>query len=521
MNRSFHSRQLAAASGDLCAGDFEGVLHRARELLRNFGTPPFPLPFAGGLPKVDWLLDALGRKLHENRERTSMPRTGGDWILATCVYETGGHTPVMRDLASALPGGIKGLVLTLTGHDSAELTDRAVLRTGLPAEAVRRADAPSLWETCQNVVRILGREKPERIFLFQYPDDTVAVAAAAALAAAGTEIWLVHHADGYPTAGLFLPGLRILDLTPTACAFTRHVLGLPSIWLPVTCPDPGLPPPEFLRRGHLTTALSGSLFKTSQQPPVSYPEALNAVLRVTRGAHVHVGPLRKDLHDALLQAVSVAGLPPDRLIHVPVAPSLAGVLREQGVDLLLNTWPAGGARATVEAMASGVPVLWQSAHETVARFSIQMAYPGAGTWCHLSDLAALIAGADLDWLKAQSQVARRHFELRHHPSRWREFFQNDSPDAALPLPEGFDASGFLPALWNTLLDLALDTHDSSIADLRARWRKQHEKLKEFAPLKQRIRALESELQELRFPWIVRLWRRWSRKSRAGENDHDG
>lgn len=508
MNPSLHASALAGAQKAFRHGDYETMLQQSGHLLRRFSLPPFPLPVAGGFAEIDHLLHALGQKMR--REFTLNPPTpeGGDWILASCIHETGGNTPLMRDLAAALPRGLSGIVLTLTGHDSAELTPRALERTGLPAAAIHRADAPTLVETCRNVLRIFETKRPRRLFLFQFPEDTTAIAAAAALLAAGTELWLVHHADGLPTAGLFLPGVRILDLTPRTCAFTRHVLGLRTDWLPLTCPDPGLPSADFLRRGRLTTALSGSIFKTTQETAVAYPEVVATVLRATGGTHLHIGPLKEDQRVTILNAVVTAGLSADQFVHVPVVPTLAGALRSEGVDLLLNSWPYGGARTAVEAAATGIPMAWHSPHPAEDRWLLQMAYPGAPVWRSHSDLVSLVTAADAPWLKEQSRAARTHYERSHHPDRWRQFFSTPEHGSGDALPEGFDATLFLPLLWRRLVDQAIEIDDAKTA---RRLRKCEEKLSELAETRRRLRKVEAELDEARFPWPIRLYRRWKKR----------
>ncbi len=489
MNRSFQSTTLAAARDSLRAGDFEATLSHVAAILQRLTTTPLPLPLPGGLVDVDCLLDALGRKMSETFGNRPTSTGEGDWILATMIYEVGGHTPVIRDLATALPEPAKGLVLTLAGQAGAKLAPRALARTGLPPDSIHRVDAPGMTETFRNALRLFESGAPRRLFLMQHPDDPVAVAIAAALSAAGTEIWLLHHADGCPTAGLYLPGLRLIDFTPRACSFTRHVLGLRSTWLPLTCPDPGPTPPAFLKHGRLTTACSGSLVKTWQDSSCPYRDVLGPLLRATGGRHVHIGPLKASHLADLDKMFEREGIERSRFIHVPVATTLADGLREAGVDLLLNTWPVGGARTVVEAMAAGIPIVWHAPHETVARLRRQMAYPGAALWCHISDLTALVARVDFQWLSTQSRAARRHYEERHHPLRWHQFFAAPDSVADPPLPAGFDASRFLPVLWDAMLDLAIDTHD-------ARLERQQEKFGELSNLKHRLQIIESELTRL-------------------------
>ncbi len=506
---SHYADLLASARAALRAGDLEATLQHASALLRAFSTPPFPLPLAGGIPELDFLIDALGAKLGARLDLLAPREHCGNWVLGTFLGEVGGHTPVVHDLASALPEGLSGLVLTLAGHDPSQLTSAAVARTGVAAEAVHYANAPTLIGTCENVLRILRERPPKRLFLLHHPDDASAIAAASALASTGAEVWLVHHADFCPTVGLFLPGIRLIDLTPRACAFTRHVLGLETIFLPLTCPDPGPARTTFLHRGPLTTALAGSAFKASQASAHDYPEVIAAVLHAGGGTHVHIGPLGDDQREEIWKTLHAGGIDRSRFVHVPIAPTLIEALWDERIDLLINTWPLGGARTAVEAMAAGVPVVWHSPHPGDDRIRLQMAWPGAPVWRHLSDLTAIVSGASAPWLDAQSGAARRHYEARHHPSLWRQFFAAPAASSGLPLPEGYDASLFLPALWSDLLDRAIEIADGRVDRLQQDVAHRHEHTHvELEGLKERLRLAESAIDDTRVPWPVRLFRRW-------------
>jgi hypothetical protein len=508
VRHSHYTHSLASARSALRAGDHEAVLQHASALFRAFATPPFPLPVAGGIPELDLLLDTLGAKLGAMFDLPATRAHSGNWVLATCLYETGGHTPVIRDLASALPDGLSGLVLTLAGHDLSQLTPAAVARTGLAEDAVHHAGAPTLAGTCENVLRFFDERPPKRLFLFHHPDDAAAIAAASALASRGADVWLVHHVDVCPCVGLFLPRVRLIDLTPRACAFTRHVLGLDTIFLPLTCPDPGSAQTILPRRDGLTTALAGSAFKASQDSAHDYPAVIAAMLHAGGGTHVHIGPLGDDQREAIAKTLHAGNIDRSRFVHVPVAPTLLKALRDERIDLLINTWPLGGARTAVEAMAAGVPVVWHSPHPSDDRLRLQMAWHGAPVWRHLSDLTAIVSSADATWLAAQAGAARRHYEARHHPSHWRQFFLAPDASSGLPMPEGYDASLFLPVLWSSVLDQAIEIADDRIERLQQDVTRGHDETHaELESLKERLRLAEDAIDGARDPWVVRLLHR--------------
>lgn len=499
---------LLAARRAVREGDLDTALGQTASLMRRFSTPPFPVKLPGGVPEIDDLLQCLAGRLTKDFAPRRPAQEGGDWALATCLYETGGHTPLIRDLHEALPAGLGGLVLTLVNQDARRSTPQAARRTGLAPDRVHSAEGPTPGAKLRHVLEIFSPAPPRRLFLLQHPDDTASVAAAALLQAAGTEIWFLHHSDGLPTAGLFLPGARIIDFTPRACAFSRSVSGLKSTWLPLSCPDPGaLPAGPFPRSGRLVTALSGSQFKTSQDSACAYVDVIAALFRGGADQHVHIGPLDEAQLSSIRDALEAEGVDGGRFRHVPLAPTLVEALTGHQVDLLLNTWPTGGARATVEAMAAGVPVLWRSPHESMDRLSLQMAYPEAECWRTPADLTGILRRADASWLSAQSHAAYRHYQATHHPSLWSAFFSDPAGAPRRDLPAGFDHTLFVSSWWNTVLELAIETRVDRTEEVRDRLKRQEGRLEGIAQLKQGLDRLE---KESRYPWLVRLLRRWRR-----------
>jgi hypothetical protein len=261
-----------------------------------------------------------------------------------------------------------------------------------------------------------------------------------------------------------------------------------------------------------------------------------SVLRSTGGTHVHWGALADLQHEQIGRALDKAGIAQTSFIHFSSTPTLVEGLRAQAVDVLLNSWPLGGARTSVEAMAAGVPMVWHSAQPSQDRVYLQMAYEGAAVWRQPADLQRILSGADAPWLEAQSAAARRRYEERHHPSHWRKFFSKPDREGGFPLPKEFDAALFLPAWWDQILEqymemddlrLRTETHAQDFSALQAqigamqqRLQKHDrelgrakEKLQRLAGLKARLDGMESKLGETRYPWPMRLFRRWCKRGR--------
>jgi hypothetical protein len=122
-------------------------------------------------------------------------------------------------------------------------------------------------------------------------------------------------------------------------------------------------------------------------------------------------PLRKRLRAALERQ----GVASDRLLLVTSVSSLWRALEDFAVDLYIGSFPLRGARASVEVMGSGTPAVWHVAGEASRFHDTHMKSPEAAEWRKIGDLLDILRSIDADWLRRQSQAARRHYEARHHP----------------------------------------------------------------------------------------------------------
>lgn len=411
--------------GNDLSADLDRVLAEVGALRAAAARDPLIGRRGVGVPAADRLLVDCSRRLRPRQGETEGPGPGPDLFLATQIYKDGGHTGLLGDMARALaaePGrpapSARLLVTNTHGHHPrapgpAHLDrlgplagEMAVLRNGTPAE--------KLGELL-GTVRAL---RPRRIFLFHHPDDALPVIAAAA--ADGPErIVVVHHADAVPSLGLHVPGSILIDLNPTAAAFSR-AWGLSPALLPMTAPDPGPRPRGFLARGRPVTATCARSPKLRSDDPVRYTAMVPELLAATAGWHVHIGTLDDDLLAEIRRGLAERGLAPDRLIYHPHAPSLARALHEHDVDVYVSSYPIDGARTHVEVAAAGLPFL---AHVPPGKRSLAGGFPMEGRmeWTGWEDLRGRlreITGAG--FLEAMSVRSRASYRRLHHPAVFAE-----------------------------------------------------------------------------------------------------
>ena len=91
-------------------------------------------------------------------------------------------------------------------------------------------------------------------------------------------------------------------------------------------------------------------------------------------------------------------------------------MEDLGIDIYVNSFPLRGARASVEVMSSGTPVIWYVESDATYFHDTHMKYPEAAEWRHPRQLFELIAGATPEWIENQADAARRWYVENHRLS---------------------------------------------------------------------------------------------------------
>lgn len=425
-----YDRIMQEATHKWRAGDLGGALKMLGRIVSGLNARIGREPYPAGCLEVDVLLQAIG----EARAAQVAPQAGlqGTWILATILLEIGGHTALVGDILRAVDD-VRGLMVTLSGQSANLLTRAAIERSGVSRCVV--LDAENVEDKIAQAIAAWGTTPPSRIILLHHPADGLAVILAAMARAWGAKTVLMHHVDSRIAFGLYVRDCRIVDLTPRASAFTRFILGLESDYLPLTCEDRGTPPKRAFREGG--TLVSATTGRMDKFPPDALPTLEDAItpLLAAGGRHVHIGELDVTRTNAIRALLKERGMSGEQFRILRVVKDFQAALVDERIDLLLNSWPQGGARAVVEAMAAGVPVVWHSPHPLLTRLRCQLAYPGATIWHDLSELTTIASAATPEWLAEQSRLARQCFENRHHPRNWSAYFETGR---GLDLPDGFN-----------------------------------------------------------------------------------
>lgn len=401
-----------AVTGRVSSGDLDGALHMLTAGCAPLWAKTRAVGHIAASEPLDALCLTIGAEVLATMDRTpgavsveAEPRRC-HLYLVTEVYRAGGHGRVLEDLIAASPDREHAVIWTSGEHVSADEIPRRIRVD--PAPAVY-ALLGSPLEKLRRAFALATSLRPDVIYHLGHPNDAVTVALTQPSLA--RRLVMVHIGDTSFALGRFVAGATHVALGRHFQAVARSAWAIDMPLLPLTCGtmdhetiDHAKPENDFV------TATAGAGHKYNPRGNASYLDVLATRFRARGGRHVHFG----DLSPAQLQALEdrLTGLGYwDRFMHIEFVPRLSVALKQQEVDLYLDSYPVGGGRANIEAMAAGLPIvtgLYEPNFDGVS-----FCYPECMTWTTVRELEELLSSLGPQTLTAHTHLSRDYFINNH------------------------------------------------------------------------------------------------------------
>lgn len=366
--------------------------------------------------RLDGLCERVAQAVRHTTgtESADQRQDGGTVIVATELAAAGGHVEVIKDLIrlGSTPAPVS---LFLTDNfqrvDDSEQQGYAASMGAQVSIAQKGGSGARMREA----LAYLTAKRPHTVVLLVHNQDSVGIVAA--LACHARRVIFVHHGDHHLSLGVTCPSFEHVDLSNFAFFNCRHALGLANnrFWPLTLASEKTLRHDgSFLRAGHPVTCCVGRPEKFDDPSyQHQYMDLIGLMLKSTGGRHVHIGPLSDEQLQRMQRSLQAHGVSTSRLTHIPWVQSVSRALIEHGVDLYMTSFPYGGGKAQVEAMATGLPVLVHKNYRSRFLSGIDIGYPGTMAWADTAELQGILGNLTSDLMREHAAMARAHFE-RHH-----------------------------------------------------------------------------------------------------------
>lgn len=396
----------------LAMNDIGAALDAVRGLADSVITNPRAVTRVLGSRELDELCETIAAAT-EPEAAKGAAQYGGTLILASKLVGAGGHVELIKDfIALRLFDEPEALLLTNSFGDSdGQIAEAFSASQGIRIETALGHDASSRFNSVRHH---LAQHAPRTLVIVVNNNDIVGICAA--LASDIENLIFIHHGDHHLSLGVTCERFRHVDLANMAYQNCRHELGVRDniYWPLILRKDVDARQKEFNKDRRWRSCSVGRAEKFAANGyAFDYARLLPEILKATGGTHVHIGPVPNSLRDAIEKNFAESGVPLDRITFISYAPSVAQALIDEDIDLFIGSFPTGGGKSTIEAMAAGIPLLMHQNYLHRMFCGADVAYPGALTWQTEEELFKAIAGLSADKMSDHARRSRAWFEKHH------------------------------------------------------------------------------------------------------------
>lgn len=368
-------------------------------------------------PQLDRHVEQLARLLPVAKpasgkaRRVAAPRRGA-LIIATELYELGGHSRVLEDISHEVDRAVVVLTdLFDTYERQPEMIDLLTQRFKHCTLVV--VPAGSGWAKAQNLRRLADAMKPRQILYFGHHQDPIPYVAT--LSMPQTRKVMVHHGDHNPSLGCTLAGLIHVDLSKGAQDVCANHLPSPPHLLPLHAPDRGVKVFPEVCSTDFSVVSSGHPAKFMRNGPMALHLIVKSALQAVRGAYHHIGPLDDIWVKEIRQYLGAHAINPDRFVHHGLVPSLWDHLKLLDAAVYIGSAPIGGGRAAIEAQGCGYPLAYFESAQAYGLADNECLYASRHLkWATPEELASVLSSVGPCHTELSQQARQLYLDTHSH-----------------------------------------------------------------------------------------------------------
>lgn len=410
-------RSLESINKIILEGDYESALNTIFVLCSNLvNESGFKFKYVH-IPELDQSVQEIGKCVYKQQFSNLTTQEGEhavNLIIATELYQVGGHTRVLEDIVSVAR---KPTVVVLTDIFDRYATGQLVLGSvfnNLNRASVIVIPKMRMLDKLKNLFNLIRFLKPNTLGILAHHQDVVAFSACNDLIK--TQQVFVHHADHNPTLGATMKHYVHMDLTLGNQRFCVNSGVTNTVYLPLFGKK------RFRssgKNGQFSTAMSGTFNKFTTEGDFAYTKIVKTILKKINGQHYHIGPIPDDYLKIICSDLIESGIDPSRFRYLGVVDSLSDTLFNNNIDVYLTSAPVGGGKAYVEALGCGIAIIrFKKFFDglTTSNYNEEYSYsPDHLSWETLDELDHALSHIDLS---LEFEKSQKYFMLHHNPEHF-------------------------------------------------------------------------------------------------------
>jgi predicted O-linked N-acetylglucosamine transferase (SPINDLY family) len=327
-------------------------------------------------------------------------------VIATEVYDFGGHTKVITEILDAVENPI--LILTDVYNQVMHNQHFERVSSKLGKCPVFVLPKGSFENKSRRLAEFINSHA-KNVFLLSHHDDVVAISACQK--SLDTNFYFIHHADHNVALGNHVEHLKHVDLfTDIATQCTSDLKHEVTV-LPIYAQDFGCKVISYPVK-LFSTVSAGTSNKFDYAGSVNFAEVIIASIQTCGGKHYHFGTLSDNQLDLIRAHLAKASIGPESFVYMGNVSSLWNSLLEIDAHIYIGSFPKRGGKGEIEAQGAGYPLLIYKDPEDPKYLNVANCNPLTQNWHTQSDFCEGLRSIMCDHEKYASES--RRFYLAHH-----------------------------------------------------------------------------------------------------------
>lgn len=302
-------------------------------------------------------------------------------VIASEVYDYGGHTKVIQELLESLENPI--LIIT-------DIYDRFAKNHLFDTVASTFIKCPVLilpseayLDKAKRLAAFIN-SCAKNVFVVSHHEDVVAIVACQK--ALDTQYYFVHHADHNPALGSALAHFKHVDLFEPMAKLCAEDLKKVVEYLPTSSNDLGAKEFDYPIQ-QFSTVTAGSAGKFATTGELSLSGIVRESLKACGSKHYHFGDLSAEHVQLIQEDLKQALIDPALFVYIGNVPSLWDSLRSIDAHIFLGSAPTPGGKSNLEALGAAYPLLAYVPSDAPRYLYVGAEVQIGLTWATLSELA--------------------------------------------------------------------------------------------------------------------------------------